>query len=790
MGRTPDNIVISPGPGRPDVPKDFGMCAQALREVADIPILGVCLGHEGLGIAHGATVSRAAEPMHGRLSPVFHDGEDALFRGIPQGSRVVRYHSLVVDWDTLPAAGALKATAWTEDGVLMAMRHEERPHWGVQFHPESVGTRHGPDVVRNFRDLTVAWRKTADARGRSGCGSGSGGGSGLSEDGVSFARGVSDGAVRNGWGLPQAAAGEVAAAGHRPAIASSTALPDNSKIAEGVPAPAPDSAGLPRSGHPSTAKRRRSFVLHVKTVEMAGGALKGDREGSNPDASGQTASGTAPTTTMPDTEHAFRALYGDDPTAWWLDSSSQRPGLAVDGQAKARFTFMGGADGPLSQTIECYGEDRLVIQQSGGSSNGRGGDKAGRRRNVRANIMDYLKVEMAKMGHTSDAGMTSDNNDNCGLEIRMVGERMEDGGFSFESGDGTGGAQDNNDNDGRRDTLPFDFVGGFVGFLGYELRHEANDVLRRSAGGSEWDWQPSDGGRWEDATFEGADVVKHDPGVQAESAVAEMLAGGFDGGADGSAAARRNSGGGGGGDVPLGFLVFVDRFVAFDHQESKAYVLALSHADAPPGGGDVEDIEVAVTANQRKHDRHRGTTGTRAGGTEVNEDTLGWIQRTAATLCGLSSSDGVVAEDNAAAASGGAGMATACAMDVSRSRYEQSLEEIMRLVEEGETYEVCLTNQIVCERPKGDGATTTSPLDLYSRLRRANPAPYAAYIVHDPHRRLSSSFASKDGAGPKTEESVHGRSSFAVCCSSPEKFLQVDGNGWVESKPIKGTVKR
>ena len=168
MGRVPDNIVISPGPGRPDVVADFGMCTQALREAIHIPVLGVCLGYEGLGIAHGAKVVRAREPMHGRLSPIFHD-EDPLFRGVPQGASVVRYHSLVVDRATLPAGGPLKATAWTGEGVLMAMRHTQYPHWGVQFHPESVGTEHGSDIVRNFRDLTVRWRQTrGSARGKRG----------------------------------------------------------------------------------------------------------------------------------------------------------------------------------------------------------------------------------------------------------------------------------------------------------------------------------------------------------------------------------------------------------------------------------------------------------------------------------------------------------------------------------------------------------------------------------------------------------------------------------------------
>lgn len=785
MGRVPDNIVISPGPGRPDVPKDFGMCAQALSEAVDIPILGVCLGHEGLGLEHGATVARAPEPMHGRLSPVFHDGQDALFRGVPQGSRVVRYHSLVVDGDTLPAEGPLRATAWTGDGVLMAMRHEERPHWGVQFHPESVGTRHGSDIVRNFRDLTVAWRRGRGAAANGG-GVGIGGGIASPIESVRLRRDLPGGMVRNGYGKPRAERETTARASSAlfPRISTETAADVATPVVANTTA-APSVTFPDRRSRPAS-RRRKPFVLLVEEVDMAGDALTDDDEVRGP---GDSRRRSRPT--MPDTEHAFRALYGDDRTAWWLDSSSQRPGLAVDGQAKARFTFMGGADGPLSQTIECYGGGRLVIQHAAGEG-AVGAEKAGNQQEVRANIMDYLKAEMAKTGHANSREGASD--DSGGLEIHMVGS----GGGSCsgnlgvnDTGEG-GGARNDGD---RRGTLPFDFVGGFVGFLGYELRHEATDVMRRSAGGTEWDWQPPGGGKWEDSVFGGKVAIHSDDGSPGESSSTAVPVGSGEdhAGVNGSADPRH----GGDGDVPLGFLVFVDRFVAFDHEQGKAYVLALSHAEtSPKDEDDYGGIDIAVVDdNRRRNDAQASALTTHP----ARDDALDWIRRTAASLRGLTPSRGV-SEDAAATGTSPAVLngdadkvGTACAMDVHRSRYEQSLEEVMHLVGEGETYEVCLTNQIVCERPKGPGAVATSPLDLYSRLRRSNPAPYAAYIVHDPNRRLSSSTAGGDaGAGGETERGRGGGDgpAFAVCCSSPEKFLKVDGDGWVESKPIKGTVKR
>lgn len=147
-----DNVVISPGPGRPDNPRDFGICARILEE-AMVPVLGVCLGHQGLGMVYGGAVIGAPRIMHGRIDAMYHDGQ-GLFVGVPQGFPAVRYHSLVVDPD-LPAC--LERTAWNADGVVMGLRHRDRPLWGVQFHPESICTAEGERILRNFRDLTMQW---------------------------------------------------------------------------------------------------------------------------------------------------------------------------------------------------------------------------------------------------------------------------------------------------------------------------------------------------------------------------------------------------------------------------------------------------------------------------------------------------------------------------------------------------------------------------------------------------------------------------------------------------------
>jgi para-aminobenzoate synthetase len=143
--------VISAGPGRPDRRRDFGLSRSALAQ-AELPVLGVCLGHQGLALAHGGEVGAAPRPMHGRASRIFHDGSE-LFRGIPQGFLAARYHSLCVA-EPLPAA--LEVLARTASGTVMAVRHRSRPHWGVQFHPESVATQWGALLVENFCRVTQA----------------------------------------------------------------------------------------------------------------------------------------------------------------------------------------------------------------------------------------------------------------------------------------------------------------------------------------------------------------------------------------------------------------------------------------------------------------------------------------------------------------------------------------------------------------------------------------------------------------------------------------------------------
>jgi anthranilate synthase component 2 len=144
----PEAVVLSPGPGHP---RDAGCFTELLDLLPDAtPVLGVCLGHQALGLECGGTVDRAT-PVHGKASLVFHEGRGIL-DGVPVPFEGGRYHSLVVERDDLP--DVLELTAWTEDGIVMATQHRQLPRFGVQFHPESILTPEGPRIVENFLALT------------------------------------------------------------------------------------------------------------------------------------------------------------------------------------------------------------------------------------------------------------------------------------------------------------------------------------------------------------------------------------------------------------------------------------------------------------------------------------------------------------------------------------------------------------------------------------------------------------------------------------------------------------
>jgi len=145
----PARLVISPGPCSPE---EAGISVEAIRHFAGkVPILGVCLGHQAMGSAFGGKVVRSSTLMHGKTSPIHHNGKE-LFLGLPNPFQATRYHSLIVERATLPEC--LEITAWVEEGEIMGLRHRDLPLWGVQFHPESILTEGGMEILRNFLEMS------------------------------------------------------------------------------------------------------------------------------------------------------------------------------------------------------------------------------------------------------------------------------------------------------------------------------------------------------------------------------------------------------------------------------------------------------------------------------------------------------------------------------------------------------------------------------------------------------------------------------------------------------------
>ena len=154
MGAKPEAIVLSPGPC---TPKEAGICLNLIAAAGDeVPLFGVCLGHQAIGHSYGGEVIRAPLPIHGKMAEIHHRGE-TIFRGINGPFQATRYHSLVVRRETMPEALAI--TAETDDGLVMGLSHRTRPVHGVQFHPESILSEHGHLILKNFLDLARAWNE-------------------------------------------------------------------------------------------------------------------------------------------------------------------------------------------------------------------------------------------------------------------------------------------------------------------------------------------------------------------------------------------------------------------------------------------------------------------------------------------------------------------------------------------------------------------------------------------------------------------------------------------------------
>ncbi|MBL4588578.1 MAG: aminodeoxychorismate/anthranilate synthase component II [Alphaproteobacteria bacterium] len=150
LSQNPDGIIISPGPKSPN---EAGICLDLVRKTAEtnIPLFGVCLGHQSIGQAFGGNIIKAPKPIHGKTSQINHNGK-GLYKDIPSPLKITRYHSLIIETETCPEC--LEVTATTDDNIIMSLAHKQKPIFGVQYHPESIATEHGMKLIENFVKIT------------------------------------------------------------------------------------------------------------------------------------------------------------------------------------------------------------------------------------------------------------------------------------------------------------------------------------------------------------------------------------------------------------------------------------------------------------------------------------------------------------------------------------------------------------------------------------------------------------------------------------------------------------
>ncbi|KAJ6826052.1 aminodeoxychorismate synthase, chloroplastic [Iris pallida] len=518
-----DNIVISPGPGSPANPRDIGICLKILLECADIPILGVCLGHQALGIVHGAQVVHAPEPVHGRLSEIEHSG-CTLFTNIPSGRnsgfKVVRYHSLVIDADSLPKD--LIPVAWTTNigaglsdmscingfkrKVLMGVMHSTRPHFGVQFHPESIATNHGRQIFENFKKMTVDYGSRPSS---------------LKERKV------------HGSGPPKNKLFH-----RRAAMNSHFSLCKTQSITR-------------TTLNTNTVKHLR---LRWRKIDSLVSQFCG-------------------------AENIFCYLFGkkNAEDTFWLDSSSTD-------QGRARFSFMGGRGGSLWKQLTF----RLAGQSK--QTTGDGG---------------YLSIQ-----------------DNHGFVRKIF---LKDGVFDFLNKELQSFHYEKEDYEG----LPFDFCGGFIGFMGYNLKVECGATSNRYKS-----------------------------------------------------------------STPDACFFFADNLLVIDHSNGDVYILSIHdiyNSDNEMGEGENLQESLWLDDMERRLLRLKDKSTKKLN-----------MKKSLAGSC-IPSKESFVVEK-------------------SRPQYIKDVENCLKLIRDGESYELCLTTQM---RKRVVGL---DPLELYLNLRDHNPAPYAAWL--------------------------------------------------------------
>ncbi|MFE6090702.1 aminodeoxychorismate synthase component I [Streptomyces massasporeus] len=735
-----DNLVVSPGPGHPGVARDFGIGSRLLA-TSPVPVLGVCLGHQGIALGEAGLVGPAPEPRHGHLSTIRHDGRD-LFHGLPQHFTAVRYHSLAV---REPLPETLEATAWAEDGVLMGLRHRGRPLWGVQFHPESVLTEYGHRMLVNFRNLTAeragklrakntavrmppAVRRRAvvpecetGIRRPTGGVLGAGGVRRPVVAAVFQVTALSRGAAHLPVGAGAAVVSGEAAAPNGTAAATpggaggapspGRGVPDAERGTDAgvtIPAAAPGGAGAgpsPAWGTPTAERGTDAEGVPVAGPETpAKGAPK-------PDGTGPTGTVTSATRGIPVAGPGTYTEGTPEPTG---TATSGTRGVPVAGPAThAEGTPKPGGTGPTGTATsaargitaaqpETHAEGTPKTVGAGGSpgpgvhaEGGQGADAAGL---VGAPVPVIPRPRRpGRVGYRLHTRRVTGAVDTEAVFRRMFAGSAR--AFWLDSSLVEPGRS------------RFSFLGDDQGPLAEFVRYDVG------AGRCEIERAGRPVRRVRASVF---DYLKRQLGnrrVDATGLPFDFTGGyvgyfGYEMKADCGSSNRHRS------PAPDAAWLFADRVIAVDHEEGFTYAVCLAE-DTPQAAREAAD----------------------------------WLEGALADLSCVATEQHTPVPGPPAPADPGAAEPW---LVRDRATYLADIEACRRALRSGISYEVCLTNAARLPAPP-------DALEFYRTLRRDNPAPYAAFLR----------FGELEVAG-----------------SSPERFLRIGRDGTAEARPIKGTAPR
>lgn len=595
-----DGIVLGPGPG---CPSDYPLSLDVIRN-ANIPILGVCLGHQMLGQEHGANVTLAPTEIHGQVWTVhLNASSSALLDGLPPTIPATRYHSLQVTWDRHDATVPLVETASSNDGVCMALQHSALPHYGVQFHPESIGTEpYGKVVLENFCQTCLRHQTTA-IESRS-----------------------------------TAASNTPAADLHD---VGTTSFQDS--LSEDLP------SSSCRRSNDAVGTAHPDFEVLIHKVRF-------------------------PSTHRPNPERVMQTVLSREPYSFWLDSSNHQQSPNANNRVSILGTTSAAETG--GHRIEYCGEDfpqheRGVFVYTNTLSDA----ESSAVERLETDILTYLGTQIPQK--STDVTV-----------IDEIGDEPMSPGANQDS----------------PLSLPFSFRGGYVGYLGYEVRFDTARFLQEAELGAKQQQSSARSGS------EASDSRQGSP------------------------------------RVPTAAFLWADRSFVYDHLSQDWYL-------------------VAVCSLPMHEQRTAALLWMQSSVQRLQE--LGSVHERASDIPGTKLTVPVAFVPNR-----------------SRQSYNRNFDRCLEYIRQGESYELCLTNQL--EATLGT-AGSFSPLSLYRILRRRNPAPFAAFLNWNSDR---DAVARVDDTGVKP-------GSVAIACSSPERFLSVKPNAIlgsgvfeVEAKPIKGTCAR